>query len=323
MSQFPPNPQSSLAGILAAMELAATTKWIHVTKRFAAFHDNLQLTHAQEADGVTKAQGVVSCLNAAYYGHNSKTDNAFLIGSWAKGTRVRPPRDLDLYFLLPVDVYTRFEQYAPGVNKQSALLQEVKSKLLATNPTSSIKGDGPVVLAAFTSYSVEVVPAFRYNNAERSFYVCDTKNGGSYKVTMPLQELDAIDAADKRNSGNVRQLVRMLKAWQAWCNVPIKSFHLELLAIDFMDQSPWRDNDFFYYDWISRDFFAWMITKAETHLFAPGTYELLWVGSAWKSRAETAYLRAVKACEFEKANDMANAGDEWQKIYGTDIPKWV
>lgn len=305
------------------METAATPKWSYVTKRFAAFLENLQLTLAQEVDGVTKVQGVVSCLNAAYYGHNSRTENAFLIGSWAKGTRVRPPRDLDLYFLLPVDVYTRFEKYAPAVNKQSALLQEVKSKLLATNPTSSIKGDGPVVLAAFTSYSVEVVPAFRYNIAERTFYVCDTKNGGSYKETKPLHEVDAVDAADKRNAGNVRPLVRMLKAWQAWCNVPIKSFHLESLAIDFMDQSPWRHKDFFYYDWISRDFFAWMISKADTHVFAPGTYELLWVGSAWKSRAETAYLRASKACEFEKVNDMASAGDEWQKIYGTDIPKWV
>ncbi|MGV3570356.1 MAG: SMODS domain-containing nucleotidyltransferase [Ramlibacter sp.] len=323
MSHFPVNPQSPLAGVLAAMDVAATPKWSYVTKRFAAFHDNLQLTPAQEADAETKIQGVVSCLNAAYYGHNSATDNAFLIGSWAKGTRVRPPRDLDLYFLLPVDVHTRFEQYAPGVNKQSALLQEVKTKLLATNPTSSIKGDGPVVLAAFTSYSVEVVPAFRYNIAERTFYVCDTKNGGSYKVTMPLHEFDAIDAADKRNAGNVRLLVRMLKAWQAWCNVPIKSFHLELLAIDFMDQSPWRHKDFFYYDWISRDFFAWIITKADTYLFAPGTYELLWVGSAWKSRAEMAYRRAVKACELEQADDMANAGDEWQKVYGTDIPKWV
>jgi hypothetical protein len=305
------------------MQLAPITKWIYVTTRFAAFQDNLQLTAAQEADGITKMHGVVSCLNAAYYGHSSKTDNAFLIGSWAKGTRVRPPRDVDLYFLLPVDVYKRFEQYAPGVNKQSALLQEVKSKLLGTNPTSSIKGDGPVVLAAFTSYSVEVVPAFRYNNAERSFYVCDTKNGGSYKLTMPLHEVDAIDAADKRNSGNVRPLVRMLKAWQAWCNVPIKSFHLELLAIEFLDQSPWRNNGYFYYDWIVRDFFSFMVSRANTVLVTPGTIELVWLGDAWKSRAETAYLRAAKACEYETVNDMANAGDEWQKIFGTEIPKWV
>lgn len=323
VSQLPTNSLFSLANALASSQVENSPKWIHVTKRFKTFLDNLELTTLQEADGWTKIRGVVSCLNSAYYGNNSQTDHAFLIGSWAKGTRVRPPRDIDLYFILPIDVYNRFEGYAAGTNKQSALLQEVKSKLVASNPSSSIKGDGPVVLAAFTSYSVEIVPAFVYSNDERSYYVCDTKNGGSYKKTMPLHEIDAINAAEARNSNNVRRLVRMLKAWQAWCSVPIKSFYLELLAIEFLDQCQWRNHDFFYYDWISRDFFSWVITKANTYLWAPGTYDPLWLGEEWKSRAESAYARAVKACDYERANDMANAGDEWQKIYGTDIPKWV
>lgn len=313
-----------LTGLAAAAAPAETAlKWLYVTKRFKTFLDNLELTALQDADGWTKVLGVVSCLNSAYYGSNSQTDHAFLIGSWAKGTRIRPPRDVDLYFLLPIEVYNRFDRYAVGMNKQSALLQEVKSKLLASYPSSVIRGDGPVVLAGFTSYNVEIVPAFVFSNEERSYYVCDTKNGGSYMKTMPLHEIDAINAADSRNSNNVRRLIRMLKAWQSCCSVPIKSFYLELLAIEFLDQCNWRNNDYFYYDWISRDFFKWMITKANTHLWAPGTGEPLWIGEAWKSRAESAYARAVKACDYEQANDMENAGDEWQKIYGTNIPKWV
>jgi len=307
-----------------ALEISASheaPKWIYVRKRFTSFLNNLELTDSQRKDGETKFKGVVRTLNQAYWNSNSETDHAFYIGSWAKLTRIRPPRDVDLYFLLPSEVYSRFEQYRG--NKQSALLQEVKGKLLATNPTSDIKGDGPVVLAAFTSFNVEIVPAFLYNSAERSYYVCDTKNGGSYKKTMPLHEVDAITAADARNANNARRLIRMLKAWQAWCSVPIKSFYLELLAVEFLDQCEWRKNDYFYYDWISRDFFKWMITKANTHLWAPGTYELLWLGEAWKSRATSAYARAVNACNYELANDEGNAGDEWQKIYGTDIPKWT
>lgn len=270
-------PQANYLSGLASLGTATeVSMWTYVTKRFKTFQDNLALTSNQVTDGETKYRGVVSCLNAAYWGHNSETMNSFLIGSWAKGTRVRPPRDVDLYFLLPIEVYKRFESYAGGVNKQSALLQEVKSKLLASYPTSSIRGDGPVVLAGFTSYNVEIVPAFVYSNDERSYYVCDTNNGGLYKKTMPLHEVDAINAADGRNSNNVRRLIRMLKAWQTWCSVPIKSFYLELLAIEFLDQCEWRNKDHFYYDWISRDFFKWLITKANTHLWAPGTYEPLW-----------------------------------------------
>lgn len=298
-------------------------KWIHVIDRFRTFLDNVELTTLQVLDGATKCKGVISCLNAAYYGHNSETANAFLIGSWAKDTRIRPPRDVDLYFVLPLAVYHRFEAYGNSVNKQSALLQEVKGKLLAAYPSSSIKGDGPVVLAGFTSYNVEIVPAFLYDANDRSYYVCDTKGGGKYMTTKPLHEVDAIQAADDRNSHNVRQLIRMLKCWQAWCSVPIKSFYLELLAIDFLDQWQWRNYSYFFYDWMCRDFFKWMIAKANTSVWLPGTYEMLWLGDAWKSRAESAYSRASKACDFEQINDMANAGDEWQKIFGTDIPKWL
>lgn len=193
---------------------ADVSKWICLTKRFKNFQENLVLTPNQIADGETKYESVVSCPNAAYWGHNSKTRNSFLIGSWAKGTEVRPPRDVDLYFLLSIEVYNRFESYAVGVNKQSALLQDVKSKLLASYPSTFIRGDGPVVIAGFNSYSVEIVPAFLYSNHARSYFVCDTKSGGSYKKTTPLHGVDAISAADVRNSNNARRLIRMLKTWQ-------------------------------------------------------------------------------------------------------------
>ena len=198
----------------------------------------------------------------------------------------------------------------------------MKSKLLESNPLSRIKGDGPVVLADFASYSVEVVPAFALTE-NSAYWVCDTKNGGWYKKTMPLHEVDAIEAADARNNSNVRRLIQMLKAWQAWCRVPIKSFYLELLAIEFLDQWANKHQSYFYYDWMCRDFFNWIITKANTPLWAPGTYDMLWLGDGWKTKAESAYARAVKACDFERSNDMMNAGDEWQKIFGLDIPKYV
>lgn len=260
----------------------------------------------------------MACLNSAYYGHNSKTANAFLIGSWAKNTNTRPPRDVDLYFVLPYAVYERFERYSSG--KQSALLQEVKAKLLGTYSTSTIKGDGPVVYAGFGSYKIEIVPAFALAK-DRTYYVCDTKNGGSYKFTKPLHELDAINLADAQNASNVRPLIRMLKAWQSCCSVPIKSFHLELLASEFLNQSPWRQNGYLYYDWICPDFFQYLLSKQNSFVLAPGTYDVLWLGEAWKSKAESAYNRAVKACELEYENQMLDAGDEWQKIFGIDIPR--
>lgn len=310
----------ALANSLQTSLVAAPHPWAYVTKRFSQFDKNLALTSSQQTDGLTKWTGVVSCLNRAYYGTSSTTENAFLIGSWAKETRIRPPRDVDLYFLLPATVYHRFENRTD--NKQSALLQEVRGKLLQTNPYSDVRGAGPVVLAAFQSYNVEVVPAFSLLE-KGTYWVCDTKNGGSYKITRPLHEIDNLNAAEERCNNNIRPLVRMLKAWQANCTVPIKSFVLELLAEEFLDQSQWRTKNNFYYDWITRDFFVYLVGKSNSLILAPSTFDSIWLGDNWKSKAETALARSIKACEFEMGNKMLEAGDEWQKIFGPDVPRLV
>lgn len=294
-------------------------KWIAVRSRFEQFHRNLFLTADQFLDGMTKRGEVVACLNSHYYGWSSETDHSFYIGSWAKETAIRPPRDVDVYFLLPPAVHARFEGYAR--NRQSALLQEVKAVLMRKYPNTDMSGDGQVVLVRFASYSVEVVPAFALTNGR--YWICDTHNDGSYKQTDPWAEVRHLDAVDKSNNGNLRPLIRMLKAWQAWCATPIKSFQLELLAAEFLVQSPWRLNSFFWFDWISRDFFAYLYRRANSYVVAPGTLEAIYLGNEWQSRAESAYWRAVKACEYEERNLVEAAGEEWQKIFGPQIPRTV
>lgn len=93
------------------------------------------------------------------------------------------------------------------------------------------------------------------------------------------------------------------------------------MATEYLDQSPWHLNGMLYYDWLVRDFFAYMIRKANTHVSIPGSGELMWLGDDWRTRAESAYSRSVNACEYEELNLMLHAGDKWQKVFGTDIPK--
>lgn len=295
------------------------SKWIAVRQRFEQFHRDLLLTPLQLRDGNTKRAGVVGCLNRHYYGSASDTDNGFMIGSWGKGTAIRSPRDVDLYFLLPVNVYHRNQGNL--WNRQSALLQEVKDVLGDTYPDTDMRGDGQVVIVRFESYSVEVVPAFLLTNGR--YWICNTHDGGSYKETDPWAEVQHIETIDQANNRNLRPLIRMLKAWQDYCSVPIKSFQLELLAVDFLRQSPWRFKDFFWFDWIVRDFFAYLYHRAKSFVMVPGTFEMIYLGDEWQSRAETAYWRAEKACRYEADNVVAAAGEEWQKIFGIQIPQTV
>lgn len=294
-------------------------KWIAVRQRFKQFHRNLLLTDTQYADALTKRNGVVRCLNRHYYGLIFDTEHSFLIGSWGKNTAIRPPRDVDLYFLLPQDIYHRFQGYL--WNRQSALLQEMKEVIVKTYPDTYMRGDGQVILVRFETYNVEVVPAFLLTNGH--YWICNTHDGGSYKETAPQAEAAYIEDIDKTNSRNLRPLIRMLKSWQAFCSVPIKSFELELLAADFMGRSPWRYKDWFWFDWIIRDFFAYLYYRANSFVVVPGTFESIYLGNAWQSRATTAYWRAEKACRCEEFNLVEAAGEEWQKIFGLQIPQTV
>lgn len=313
-----PVPQFDFGALAGFKAVDIQPPWIAVRERFRQFHGNLALTTLQQTDGHTKRFNVVSCLNRAYYGRSSDTDNSFFVGSWGKGTAIRPPRDVDIYFLLDVPVYNRFQGHI--WNRQSALLQEVKDVLTETFPNTDMRGDGQVVMVNFGSYNVEVIPAFQLTTQGR-YWICDTNDGGSYKETSPWDEVDHLEKVDSANARNLRPLIRMLKAWQAWCSVPIKSFQLELLAAEFIAESPWRLYDWFFFDWIMRDFFAYLYGRANGTVYVPGTLEPIALGYDWQSRALSAYQRALKACDFEQHNRVAEAGDEWQKIFGLDVPR--
>lgn len=277
------------------------------------------MTDDQKTKGAERREAAVRTLNLNYYGSSSGTANSLYVGSWAKLTRIRPPRDVDVLFRLPQSVYDRF-QLRSG-NRQSQLLQEVKGVIAKSYPNTAVQGDGPVVIVPFAAYNVELISAFALPSG--GYSVCMTDAGGHYETADYAAEATAIANSDTNSSGNTRALVRMMKRWQAYCSVPLKSFQIELVAIDFVSQWAYRGQTSTYYDWMVRDFLEYLVGKADTYVFAPGTHELIWLGSAWKSRAEGALARARKACDYETLAKRADAGDEWQKIFATDIPKHV
>lgn len=288
-----------------------------VATRFETFLSNIALTPAQKDAGTERRESVVERLNSNYWNSSSKTNNSIFVGSWAKQTRIRPPRDVDVLFKLPWSVYTRFEGRTG--NKQSQLLQEVKGVLAAKFGATAIKGDGPVVIIPFTSYSVELIPAFAFDDGR--YYISMTDNGGRYKSADYHAEETYIKDSDTATKGNTRELIRMMKAWQGYCSVPIKSFWLEIIAAEFLSSWEHKGKSRMWYDWMVRDFLAHLKGRRFGTIYAPGTYESMPLGEAWYSKASMAYDRAKKACELE-ATDAPAAGDEWQKIFGTDIPKY-
>lgn len=275
------------------------------------------LTDDQIDDGKRKTRGIASALNIAYWGHGEPDYNWMWVGSWGKTTQARPPRDIDLFFMLPDSDWTRIQNLQG--NKQSALLQEVKRVLQLTYLQTDMRGDGQVVVVSFNTVVVEVLPVWK-RASDGKFVFADSNDGGSWKIADPMAEIDFIEDADRLTSRYLRPAIRMLKIWKRECNVPLHNYLLETLVAAFLKQWPHRHEGFFYFDWLIRDFFAYLIPRANLHL-AVADGQWVFLGDEWKSRAEGAYARASRACDFEKANRIADAGDEWQKVFGTSIQK--
>ncbi len=287
-----------------------------ITERFEKFIANISLTESQTNDGKTKRENVCSVLNTKYYSSSSGTGNSFFVGSWGKLTQIRPPRDVDVQFKLPISVYHRFQGNTG--NRQSQILQEIRSALLKSFPNTDIRGDGPIVLVPFQSYAIELLPSFELQNGK--YLIPVTTGGGSYQTVDPQAEMKYVQISNEKTNGNTRDAVRMLKCWQYNCSVPMKSFWIELLVVKFLMQWQYAGKSKVYYDFLVRDFFVWLVSQECTTIVVPGTYESIAIGNQWKSKAESARDRASRATQYEADKMPYTAGDEWQKIFGTDIP---
>lgn len=292
--------------------------WDHVVRHFEDFLNEIELSFPERFDAEGKAERVAKSLFAKYYPFYTFDSRYYkIVGSYAKGTAARPRTDIDMIFILPSAVFTRINVLTG--NKQSQLLQEVKNGLLVTFPNTDIRGDGPVVKVPFGTYNFEVVPVFVGQNPSQ-LITAHTKFSGSWKCTSPDAELQVLRSVDGRSSGKATHLTKMLKVWKRECNVEIKSICLEVGATVFIDNWINRDKPIVYYDWMVRDFFAFLLQYVNGRARPAGIgNEWIPLGGAWQSKCQSAYDRASKACQYEKDNNAFEASLEWRKVFGNQF----
>lgn len=292
--------------------MTSGTVTVGIGEKFRRFLRNIELTDSQKEDAQRKHQGVRKALHDSYYVGAYTGSTSILAGSYGKNTAVRPPTDVDILFIMPESDFQRYDSYVG--NGQSQLLQDVKNRLVKKYPTTRMRGDGQVVVVDFTgSFGVEVVPVFHYYGTV--YRTPDAHDGGSWKTTNPAEEKKLISESNTTTKGNTVHLIKMMKVWKYVCSVPIKSLTIEQMAVGFLSSWQHSGESHIYYDWMVRDFFAYMLTRKNSYEWIPGITELNSFGSAWASKAESAYGRAKKACEY--GNDYpALARAEWKKIFG-------
>lgn len=269
----------------------------------------------------TRYKAITKRLNTDYWNTTSDTSHSLYVGSYGRGTAINGFSDLDMIFQLPYAVYERFNRYSS--NGQSALLQEVKKSIEKTYSTTSIRGDGQVILVSFSDgVTFEVVPAFI--NKDKSFTFADANNGGQWRTTNPKPEISAIKSRNSVCNGNLIQLCKMMRAWKSKWGVPIGGLLIDTLAYQFIGTWKNKDKSYLYYDLMSRDFFKWMSEQDSNQAFwrAPGSGQYVYGKGLFQYKAKRCYNISLEAIAHEMANPKQewSAKQKWREIYGTKFP---
>lgn len=194
-------------------------------------------------------------MNVDIWNIDSDTFYSRYVGSYGRGTAIGAISDIDILYEMPGSP----ANYSDTYNAQSAILQRVRNSIRNTYPQTEIGADGQVIQILFADGLIfEVVPAFK--NSDGSYTFPDANDGGRWRKTNPISEINAISQGDKLWNSNLIRLCRMARAWKEKWSVPIGGLLIDTLAYNFIATWKHRNESYLYYDWLCRDFFEYLTT---------------------------------------------------------------
>ena len=288
-----------------------------VSSNFRTFCNNLLIGKDKRSTISTRYLAICKRLNKDFWAVDTTSGGRY-VGSFGRNTANSWVSDIDMIFEMPWSLYTKYNAYV--TNGQSAFLQEVKNSIGRTYPSTYLKGDGQIITVSFSDDTkFEVLPAFK--NDDDSYTFADTNNGGSWKITNPIPEIEAISIGDLLTNNNLRHLCRMVRSWKFYCSVQIKGILIDTLAYRFLIEWEYKDKSFLYYDWMSRDFFAYLKNQNKNQAIwkAIGSGQYIYNPGDFRYKALIAYNKSLKAIELQNNYEWSSK-KKWREIYGYRFP---
>lgn len=147
--------------------------------------------------------------------------DSFLTGSYVRQTMIRPLKDVDFIAVLH---YGKHKDAAPAY-----LLESLRKVLRKSYPFSKITVTPPCITLCFQYCDFEIVPAFAIKDNDHKYEIPD-EWGLSWKITYPKIPDIWMTNENKDAGGLFKPVIKVIKKWRDVKKVPLRSFHLEMLA---------------------------------------------------------------------------------------------
>lgn len=197
---------------------------ITVGDAFARFAQRLELTEGEQKDASRRQQEIREHLRNSF---DIKHD--FLTGSYARWTKTKPLKDVDIFCVLGgEDLHYREKHPSVVLEDFRKVLAEKYGANKVQKQRRSVSVDFDVAGQDDRVMSFDVVPAFEKSG---HYEIPDTATASGWTETDPRVHAEQATAANKAFSGQWLRTVRMAKKWNNERGKPIKpSFLIEVMA---------------------------------------------------------------------------------------------
>jgi hypothetical protein len=289
-----------------------------ILESFRKLKQNLEITGLQETTVSTRQTNIRKVVEA-----DLAVVDSFLTGSYSRNTMIAPLKEADIDIFIQLDA-KYFHHYNQGLNGgQAGLLDLVKRTLKKTyTRTPDISRNGHAVSIRFEDFVVDVVPGF---SRQGGGYLIPDSVKRTWLSTDPKKHVEIMSAQNAAHNGDLVPLTKMVKGWNVSLGKYFRSFHLEVLALQILNNVTISDLPSgvrYYFD------------KGRTIIkeknFDPAGYgdDLgKYIDTQQKvqeavAKFELAYDRAIKAEDYARRGYTQNAVEMWAKVFGDYFPAY-
>jgi hypothetical protein len=267
-----------------------------------------------ESDGVKRHRASIKgCLE-----NNFGLVRFTRIGSLGNGTSISGYSDVDYLACLPTEHLTLNSTYSLG---------KIRDALNTRFPYTGVRVNCPAVCCPFGTTAAErteVIPA-DYMWESNGYKVYDIADGtGEWMKTSPDAHNAYVRAVDDKFYGKVKPLVRFLKAWKCFRDVPISSFYLELRVARYAAGETAIVYDIDVKN-VLKMLFDCQLASMQDPMGISGYIPACSTDTKKQdalSKLETALTRAENARDAASKKNVSQAFEWWRLVYNYEFPTY-